>query len=68
MAKIITIVDETTSNEIVAYVNSNNRCYISCGELKEDDGFYSGYTTLSHQDLKDLISILKDCLNEMENG
>jgi methyl coenzyme M reductase subunit D len=62
-------IDETSNgNKLRAYVNHENRCYITVGELDSDTDVYTGYITLDLDDLTELISELQHIKNLIDKS
>lgn len=60
-AKYLKIFDETdVSQELEVYLNNDNRVFLHCGDINSEDSLpYSGFITMSKEDVTALIKELK---------
>lgn len=66
MSKEIIFVDDTNDKlKIRAFINEDNRVFIECGDLADEDYMYNGYVTLDKIDLEEFISYLTTLKNSM---
>ena len=59
---------ENEGQELKAYINDNEKCFISIKSIDQDDYFCSGYIVLDNNDLLSLIEYLSDLSNELNNS
>lgn len=58
--------DVTTKNDLVAFVNKDERVFICCGEPDETEwSIHSGFITLDKEDVKHFIKELNKLFKEM---
>lgn len=59
--------DVNEAKTLRVYMNTENRCYITCGEL-QGNLHYTGWITLDSDDLTELISELQFIKKQIEDN
>lgn len=54
--------------ELSAYINTNNECFISIKSSNQDNYFDSGFIALSKEDLLSLIEYLTELSDELDDS
>lgn len=63
----LTIIDDNQPDQqLIVYLNDQDRIFMEVGDLKVPDGMYQGFITLSKKDAVALILRLQELTKEME--